>query len=379
MKRRAFSSYQKYPEIVKKRDNSPSNNEEMQEIKNKLNLVLERLSPEKKDSDLNTLKLLKNSGSNASISSQSVLLKKNSKFVNNMPENNIRTSFSRNNIQNMNISSTSFEYKNPLSNVKLPSITGDNMVKINLSVTNPNMSNTIKSPRVNNLKMSNVNENEEKYINSLREEFEKEERDLISKIEITNPTVNKVNDERKFESPTKNRLTFNNINSIKDESIAVKPKDKPRRSIKEIFSLVISSKDVIQKVEKKDKFSDIMSKLDLNDEKNQLKMNNEYNDESLLNNSLICSDDEVSDDGSIEKNENIENIIIPIRNNENHKSVKVINLPFIINVCEDETPENYSFQPFFFINEANKSPSPKKTEITKSSNKLIHMYLNFLK
>jgi len=354
--------------------------DEIHEINNKLNLIIEKIGG-LPYSDENLLRKEKS----ASVTrSQERIPEKKQDLI---------TSFNSH-ISGEETNPFPTKNKTSYSNVLLPSINPSKDQqkngKFDISSIAKNVASSVsKIPRFHTIRMNNANEDQEKYIDELRDEFEKEEKNnqlqKNGNSKVQKPIDNCTNDLstktilqiQNGKNDTVNQpSTKQHLHVTKDSS----NEEKNKRSIKGLISSAIGKKEVKKidnknKGEKKDNYAEIMLKIDMDGEFNQLKRTlTGVQNENILNYSISCSDENNSDDQTNTKSKSVftkNTLHNNSRNLDKNEESKILeNIPYVINVFEDNGEEKYTFKPYYCTN-----PSLKKSSST-NKNDEIKMKVN---
>jgi hypothetical protein len=343
--------------------------DEIHEINNKLNLIIEKIGG-LPYSDENLLRKEKS----ASVTrSQERIPEKKQDLI---------TSFNSH-ISGEETNPFPTKNKTSYSNVLLPSINPSKDQqkngKFDISSIAKNVASSVsKIPRFHTIRMNNANEDQEKYIDELRDEFEKEEKNNQLQ-KNGNSKVQKPIDNCTNDLSTKSILQIQNgkndtvIQSSTKQPLHVTKdssnEEKNKRSIKGLISSAIGKKEVKKidnknKGEKKDNYAEIMLKIDMDGEFNQLKRTlTGVQNENILNYSISCSDENNSDDQTNTKSKSVftkNTLHNNSRNLDKNEESKILeNIPYVINVFEDNGEEKYTFKPYYCTN-----PSLKKSSST---------------
>jgi hypothetical protein len=369
--------------------------DEIHEINNKLNLIIEKIGG------------LPPSDEHLLIKEKSASVTRFQEIIPGKKQDVITNSNSHISVEETNPIPT--KNKTSYSNVLLPFINPSKdqqkIGKFDISAIAKNVASSVSNiPRFHSIRMNNSNEDQEKYIDELRDEFEKEEKNnqlqKNGNSKVPKPIHNNTND-----LSTKSVLHSQNgrndtvsQTSIKQPLHVTKEnshEEKNKRSIKGLISSAIGKKEVKKienknKDEKKDNYAEIMLKIDMDGEFNQLKRTlTGVQNENILNYSISCSDENNSDDeintkskSVFSKNSNINNSRL-LEKNEESKIMEYI--PYIINVIEDNGEENYSFKPYYCTNlSLKKSSSTNKNDeirmvINQKTMKFIYLILGQIK
>ena len=296
----------------------------------------------------------------------------NSKFSAISPDNNL--SFTLTKPNNLINTSQKIDSITSSPNFKLPSINEQKSINTSFLSQNKFLMSLSKHPYFKSLiRKVSLEENQENLINNIKKELEQEEiRNQIKHRKKSDEKISSIVNHEALES------SFSDKDSINS---------KPKTFIKNLFSNIekrnsntSSQKNIEQNLNKKSDYSDMMQKLDWSPAINQLKRSNiDYNGEFFLNNSLIGSDIEISDDNSIDKNEILEDTNLSKKKNLffSTKTIAPNKIP-ILQVSECEINNDYAFKPFYNIKTEIESSKKIKDSCTiKKLSKKKYVYLIF--